>query len=289
MIRTIAAPWCALALLSGTLAGMGAARAQDLPSNLLGTYASGPGGCAAPQMVPHLTARSIVTLRAHGADNLARINDTRLAGGWLVATEGGDALPRTLLRVSGEGDTAGIDEAVPSDKVRDDQLPGATPIVRLVRCAALPPLFAAVHGEDLTFLHAMEAMEPPCGGNDPKACGDAFMAYADVTGDHRLTAAELARVVRGAAWVVQMAAGTDNTELALGLGGSTFAGLAVAEVIVRSYDYDGSGSITFDELVKDRVAIDLTPAPRSVGSPPLPLDRILPGAKMLRELLHTLN
>jgi hypothetical protein len=289
MIRYSTAVLAGLAVLLCGLTSSGAAQAQDLPSNLLGTYASGPGGCATPQIILHLTPRSIVTLRLHGADQLARINDTRMAGGWLVATESGDEQSRVLLRVSGDGETAGIDQAVPSDKIRDDQLPGATPIVHLVRCAALPPLLTAVHGEGLAFLHAMEAMEPPCGGNDMKACGDAFMAYADVTGDHRLTAAELARVMRGAAWVAQMAGGTDNSELALGLAGSTIAGLAVAEVIIHSYDYDGSGSITMDELMKDRVAIDLTPAPRSVGSPPLSLDRIVPGAKMLRDAMRMLH
>lgn len=284
MIRIKMGPICALMLI----AGVASARAQDLPAPLLGTYASGPEGCAAPQMVVHLTPRSVVTWKAHGEAKLIRVSESRMANDWLVTVGIGDDMPRTLVRPSGEADKAGIDIVFPFEKTQDDQLPGNAPVMHLVRCTALPPAFSTIHGEGIAFLHALEAMEPPCGGNNLKLCGEAFMAYADVNGDHRLTAAELSRVARGATWVAQMAGGTNDIDLVRGLGASMIAGLAIAEVIVHSYDYDGSGSITIDELLKDRMDIDLTPKSRGVGGPPVPLDRILPSGNLLRALMRGL-
>jgi hypothetical protein len=270
-----------------------AAQAQDLPAGVLGTYAAGPKACGAPDAVLHLTPRSVVTWEKvgdeAGNDRLIRIDTTRAQGDWLLATGTGDDLPRVLLRQSGEGDQAGIDEVVPSEKMRDDQLPGDTPPRHFVRCTTVPPAFAALHGEGLAFLHALETMEPACTGNDLKACGDAFMAYADVTKDGKLTAAELARVGRGATWVAQMAIGTRDAELAVGMASSALVSLAAAEILVHSYDYDGSGSITLDELLKDRLPLVLVPPARTAGAPPLPLDQIVPGLHLLEGMSHNLG
>lgn len=282
MIRISIAPICALMLI----AGVASARAQDIPATLLGTYASGPEGCAAPQMVVHLTPRSVVTWKTQGEAKLIRISESRMVSDWLVTVGTRDDMPRTLVRLSGEAEKAGIDIVFPFEKTRDDQLPGNAPVMHLVRCTALPSVFSAIHGEGIAFLHALETMEPPCSGNNIKLCGDAFMAYADVNGDHRLTAAELSRVARGATWAAQMAGGTNDFELVSGLGASMVAGLAVAEVIVHSYDYDGSGSVTIDELLKDRLAIELVPRSRSVDSPPIPLERLLPSGNLLRDLMR---
>jgi hypothetical protein len=266
-----------------------AAHAQDLPAGLLGTYAAGPQACGAPDAVLHLTPRSVVSWDKDGDDRLIRIDTTRAQGDWLLATGTGDELPRVLLRQSGEGDQAGVDEVIPPEKTRDDKLPGDAPLRHFARCSALPPAFAALHGEGLAFLHALEAMEPACTGNDLKACGEAFMAYADVTKDGKLTPAELARVGRGATWVAQMAIGTHDAELAIGMASSALVSLAAAEILVRSYDYDGSGAITLDELLKDRLPFPLVPPSRSAGAPPLPLDQIVPGLHLLEGMSHNLG
>ena len=81
---------------------------------------------------------------------------------------------------------------------------------------AWPALAAAGPVED--FGAAFEA----CGGDDNAACGAAVWSFIDITGDGRLTVAELSRFLRVAGeWsIVEQAGGLDGAVGGHGLGGA---------------------------------------------------------------------
>lgn len=264
----------ALAMPAAALAQGSAAVTPDLPATLLGTYAETTGGCANADTVVQVTPRSFVSMSVSGDNGLMRVVTTRALGNWTVAVGGGGDMPRVLLRPAGAGADAGIDRLLPDPKVRDDQLPGPQAPVHLRRCDALPPLLAVVHGEGLTALHSLEAMEPLCATGLQKACLDAFMSYADLNKDGRLNPAELARVARGAAWFAQMTSGATTGAMEAGLAGSLLAGLAVGETLVHSYDYDGQGSITPQQLMHDRMSIVMQPQPRASAVQPVEIGSV---------------
>lgn len=278
------------AALSTALPGPGMAQqpappSQDLPEALLGTYASGAEGCKDGAFVVQVTPRSVVTMRMAGENRLMRVAATDVLGGWTVATGTGEDMPRVLLRTAGEGAGSGIEHLVPAAKLTDDQLPGPGTPVRLLPCAGLPPALAVLHGEGLALLHALETMEPACTAGPLQACLDAFMVYADLNRDGKLNVAELSRTVRGATWLAQMSAGTEAGPLAEGAGAALLGGLAAAEVLVRSFDFDGQGTITPQQLMRDRLPVELRPQPRGRAAAPLELERIVPQLGALKGLL----
>lgn len=263
-----------------------AAASQDLPDTLFGTYAATLQGCADASSVMQVTPRSVILMSSHGENRLMRAATTRSIGDWTVAVGTGDEMPRVLLRRAGEGASTGIDRLLPGPKLRDDQLPGSEAADHLVRCDELPPALAVLHGEGLAMLQGLEAMEPPCTAGALQECADAFMSYADLNKDGRLNVAELARVIRGAVWFAQMSAGTTTEELETGLAASLLGGVAASEFVIRSYDYDGQGSITPQQLMRDRLSTGLQPRPRSKSAPPLEIGPVGPQLGPLMAILR---
>lgn len=127
---------------------------------------------------------------------------------------------------------------------------------------AWPALAAAGPVED--FGAAFEA----CGGDDNAACGAAVWSFIDITGDGRLTVAELSRFLRVAGeWsIVEQAGGLDGAVGGLGLGGAGLdeeigragavamaflTGPFAARLVLDNYDYDGNGMLERAELFAD--------------------------------------
>lgn len=266
-----------------------AAASQDLPNTLIGTYAAASEGCVGAASVMQVTPRSVVIMSSSGENRLVRAVTTGSVGDWTVAVGMGDEMPRVLLRRAGEGAQAGIDRLLPNPKLRDDQLPGPQAADHFVRCDELPPALALLHGEGLTMLRGLEAAEPPCTTGLMQECAEAFMSYADLNKDGRLNVAEVARVIRGAVWFAQMSAGTTAGELEAGLAASLPGGVAASEFVIRSYDYDGQGSITLQQLMRDRLSTGLQPRPRSKSAPPLDIGPIGPGVPQLGPLMAILR
>lgn len=255
--------------------------AQDIPEGTRGTFAA--PDCTTATTAVHITPRSIVRMAMDGEQRLFRAAHLRSAGDWTLAIGEGDDPPRILLRGSGDA----VEVAVPDAKTRDDRLPGNVTPERLQRCTEAPVL-VSLHAEGLAFLHALEAMEPACETGDAMACLRGFFDYADVTKDGKLSPAEIARALRGATWAVQMADGADGGTLAAGYAGSALIGIAVAQILVQAYDYDLSGSLSMEELTRDRMPVALMPPTRSVSAAPLPLDALANQLGGLKEALERL-
>ncbi|MBU8537224.1 EF-hand domain-containing protein [Falsiroseomonas tokyonensis] len=279
--------WLGAALLF--LALPFAAQAQSetgagVPEALRGAWFAGE--CTDPEAMLLVTARAAARVEAEAPSRLFRFRQLRSAAGWTIGTGGGAEAPRLMLRPGGEAGAAGLETAEPEAKLRDDRLPGETELASWRRCPAPPVALAALHGEGAAFLAALEHLEAGCGSGTPGACAAAIVAQADVSGDGVLTVAELARLLRGAAWLAAVEGGATQDAVAISLGAGSLAGILSARLLMESLDYDGDGRISAGELTQDRVGF--ATAPGTAAGRPLRLDGVAEGAGMLRGLMEGL-
>ncbi|MBO1081136.1 hypothetical protein [Roseomonas haemaphysalidis] len=300
MTRALLFPAPAAALLAATLLAAGPALAQapaapvppvsvppvpvplsPVPEPLRGPWFQGE--CAAPAAALQVTARAVVRLPADGPARLVRFAEARQAEGWTVGTGRGAEAPRFMLR----GTATALETAEPDAKLRDDRLPGDTPLRAWHRCPAAPLGLAGLHGEGISFLAALEGLEAACSsGATPEACAAGIIRQGDVSGDGKLSVAEIARMVRGATWLLAAAEDAPpETVLATG-GGGILAGVAVARLTMESLDYDGDGKLSAAELAQDRAGFG--GATGTEAGRPLRLEGLQEGVALLRGVLDGL-
>ncbi|NKC32012.1 hypothetical protein [Falsiroseomonas selenitidurans] len=270
----------ALLLAAGTWPALAQSSQPGVPEALRGAWFA--GGCADPEAMLAVTARAAARLETGGPSRLFRFRATAEHGAWTLGTAGGAEAPRLLLRAA----DAGLETAEPDAKLRDDRLPGDSMVTAWQRCPAPPVALAALHGEGVAFLAALEHLEAGCGSGTPGACAAAIVAQADVSGDNALSPAELARLARGAAWVAAVQEGA-TAEVVGGVAGiGTLGGILSARLLLESLDYDGDGRLSPAELAQDRVGF-ATAAGTTAGSP-LRMDGVSEGAAALRALMEGL-
>ncbi|ONG45241.1 hypothetical protein BKE38_26700 [Pseudoroseomonas deserti] len=280
----------ALAQPAAPAAPASAATAQPallpVPPALRGAWFDGE--CTAPRAMLQVTARAVVRLPSDAPARLIRFGETRRqqAGAqtdWHVGIGRGAEAPRILLR----GDGTALQTAEPDAKLRDDRLPGDTPLQSWHRCPSPPPAFAALHGEGLAFLGSLEVLEAACGGASasPAGCVAAIVQEGDVSGDKLLSVAEIARMVRGMTWVLAAAEDAAPEGVMAAGGGGLLAGVAIARFAMESLDYDGDGKLSAAELGQDRAVF--ARALGSEGGRPLRLEGVQEGVTLLRTLLDS--
>lgn len=267
-------------VLAAFLLAAAPAAAQGIPETLRGTWAQ--GACTAPAAVLHLTARSVVRLPTNGAARLVRLRNIRSLGDWTLGTGAGAEAPRVLLRAAGDA----LESAEPDAKLRDDRLPGDTPVLRWQRCAAPPPGLAALHGEGLAVLGGLERLEAACQAGAMAPCLAALVTVGDVSGDGMLGVAEVARLLRGTAWAMAAQDGGAPEALAAAVGIGGFAALAAARMLVDGLDFDGDGRLSATELGQDRSA--WPSGGDAAAGRPVALEALGDGAGLLRALLERL-
>jgi len=261
--------------------GAGAQGIAGVPEPLRGAWFA--GDCADPQAMLVLTGRAAARVDAEEPGRLYRFGAMRDAAGYTLGTAVGAEAPRLMFRPAAEG----LETVEPDPKTRDDRLPGDAGPQVWRRCDAPPAALAALHGEGIAFLAALEHLEAACGAGTPGACAEAILRGGDVSGDGRLAPAELARLVRGAAWVAAVQEGATQDVLAGAVGAGALGGILAARALVESLDYDGDGRISAAELLQDRGAAFA----RAAGTPagrPLRMEGIAEGAGMLRSLMESL-
>lgn len=254
------------------------AAAQGVPEAMRGSWAR--GSCAAPEALLHVTARGIVRLPAAGPARLVRFHEVRAQSGWMLGVGAGAEAPRVMLRPAGDA----IELAEPDAKLRDNRLPGETPVTRWMRCPSAGVGLAVLHGEGLAFLGTLERLEEACQSGPPPACLAALVSEADVSGDRKLSVAEVARLMRGAAWALAVQQGSEPEAIAAAAGLGSIAALAAARLAVSSLDYDNDGLLSAAELAQDRAAF-----PAGTGSPagrPGTIEGLAQGAGLLRNLIE---
>jgi hypothetical protein len=275
MLRRALAPALGLSLLALPAA------AQPVPEALRGAWFA--GDCADPDAMLVLTGRSAARVEVEAPGRLFRFAETSPAAGYTLGVGVGAEAPRLLFRPSGDG----LETIEPEAKTRDDRLPGDAPAIAWRRCPAPPAALAALHGEGVAFMAALEHMEAACGTGTPGACAEAIIRQGDVSGDGRLSPAELARLARGAAWLVSVQDGATQDGLVGAVAAGALGGLLAARLLVESLDYDGDGRLSVTELVQDR-GPGFARAPGTPGGRALRLDGLAEGAGMLRSLMEGL-
>jgi hypothetical protein len=265
----------------GLLLGLATpALAQGVPEPLRGAWFA--GDCADPAGMLVMTGRAAARVEAEVPGRLFRFGATRDFQGWTLGTGVGPEAPRLLFRAAPEG----LETFEPDPKTRDDRLPGEGSPVVWRRCAAPPVALAAVHGEGIAVLAALEHLEAACGRGQPGACAEAIVRQADVSGDGTLAPAELARLARGAAWVLAVQEGATQDMLVGAVGAGALGGILAARLLVESLDYDADGRLSAAELAQDRA-----PFAAAAGTPegrPLRTEGVMEGAGMLRALIDGL-
>jgi hypothetical protein len=284
-MKTLSGPRGAggLLLVLGCLAALAAppARAQGVPEPLRGAWFA--GDCADPGAMLVLTGRAAARVEAEAPARLFRFATTRDVAGFTLGTGVGAEAPRLMFRAA----TEGLETVEPDPKTRDDRLPGDAHAAVWRRCDAPPAALAALHGEGIAFLAGLEHLEAACGSGTPGACAEAIIRVGDVSGDARLSPAELARLARGAAWVAAAQEGATQDVLAGTVGAGALGGIVAARLLVESLDYDGDGRLSLAELTQDR-ATGFARAPGTAAGRPLRVDGLAEGAGMLRGLLDGL-
>lgn len=257
------------------------ALAQAVPEALRGAWYA--GDCADPAAMLVLTGRAAARVEAEVPARLFRFASTRSLAGYTLGVAVGAEAPRLMFRAAPEG----LETVEPDPKTRDDRLPGEARPETWRRCPAPPPAVAALHGEGVAFLAALEHLEAACGAGTPGACAEALIRQGDVSGDGKLSPAELARLVRGAAWVLAVQEGGTVEVIAAALGGGALGGIVAARLLVESLDYDGDGRLSLEEVLQDRAA-GFGRATGTESGRALRLEGMADGAGMLRGLLEGL-
>jgi hypothetical protein len=220
-----------------------------------------------------------VRLPAEGSAKLLRLRGLGPLGDWTRGTAGGAEAPRLLLRQAGEA----LETAEPDAKLRDDRLPGDTPVQRWQRCPTPPPALAALHGEGLAALATLERLEAACQAEAMPGCLAALVAAGDVSGDGALSVAEVARLLRGIAWAMAAQDGATPEGFGAAVGLGALGAQAAARLLVDGLDFDGDGRLSAAELGQDRTA---WPGGGAAGGRPVALEALGEGTGLLRALLE---
>ena len=115
-----------------------------------------------------------------------------------------------------------------------------------------------VHAEPAAVLASLREVQDACAGGDEASCGAAVLRAVDVSGDGLVATAEMARIFRVVGYMAGVAPGlergqpTTEKELSAWLAGGLFLGPALAELLVKSLDYDADGRLSPAELAQDR-------------------------------------
>lgn len=216
------------------------------PAELGGLWVA--GSCSEPAELLFVTRSAWARLKLQGTHVLKHAERFDRAGAFGLAVADDAEATRLLFRTAADG----LVVRDPPAKLPDAALPGEGPDLAFRRCPSIPVALAGLHGEGLSFLAALDGIGASCAGDDGAACIDRVWAWSDVSGDGGLSVAEIARLVRGVAYVGTLAAGTTETELAQAVGAAGVAAIAAAWVLLASVDYDGSGTISREELARDR-------------------------------------
>ena len=258
---------CLLAALSAQAQAQPLPPPAAVPEALRGTWFRGE--CDRPEQMLHLTMRSAARVPEAGSARLFRFGGFRPVADWLLGSGVGPDTPRLLLRPSRDG----LDTAEPDPKLRDDRLPGDTPPLAWHRCPQPPLGLALQHAEGLAFLAALEQLEAACTAAVP-GCLEAIRRQGDVNDDGALSAAELARLLRGAGWALAVQRGADAAALLAAAPRLAGQARTTARLLLDSLDYDGDGRISAAEMAQDRLRFGQSPG--NQAGAPLPLEALRP-------------
>ena len=145
-------------------------------------------------------------------------------------------------------------------------MPDEFDIDRLIPCAGLPLSASILFGEQFAVLRGIDEALWSC-RRDASTCADRFFQVADLSGDAELSVAELSRVFRSSVALGAAMESSNSNELT---AGATAFGFAIAPIVsaavLHSFDYDNSGTVSFQELLSERLPAEWAQAGFEAGS-----------------------
>jgi hypothetical protein len=214
--------------------------AAELPPGLAGTWSE--GGCASDSRVRLVNPLGILEFRTLAGERqvqLALLQDVT------PAPDG-----RSVTAVLESPTEERLFEQQLS--FADDRLDGA------VRCPMVPASLLLPFGEAVALFQAAGELQPLCAAGTDAACFSHAFARADLTGDGRLTLAELSRVLRGAAFFMGYLAERQAIQpagpLVAPVAFAGWLGPPLIRPLLEGSDYDADGMLSAAELAQDRAA-----------------------------------
>lgn len=233
----------ALVLASATLVLMitpliAAADKNILPPAFDGIWVQ--GSCESPTRVRLLNAFAVTDfLEIHGRQHvqIMMVEQSTAATGQQV---------RTMLIAPGTGTRTPLDFTID-----DGRLDGTW-----ISCPTVPAALRWGFGEGIAVLEAMGDIRRACAGPHGAACLEAIWGYMDVSGDGKLSRAEITRGLRGTVFLVtysmQQSALVPTDELVAPMAVGALVAQWLAGRIIESFDYDADGLLSIEELFQDR-------------------------------------
>ena len=152
------------------------------------------------------------------------------------------------------------------------------------RCESIPFPLSLLHGEPAAFLFSLEPAIRSCRAGN-RSCIDEAFAAVDIHPDGALSTAEWARLIRVMLYF-SLAYGEKSKSEKLGAAYaiSVLAVPLAASALVSSYDYDGDGKTSLDELFHAMAQQDAASIPGIEGLDPETRSKIGQAITILRGL-----
>lgn len=222
---TFAAGAAALAILTSV------AWAEPLPDRAFGVWSVGE--CGGDTLAVMVNSTSALMVENREGEAAVAVGRAEWAGGSIVVTMKGE--PGELI------------------------LP---PLNGLRRCEALPGVMPLLFAEAVAVFGRLDEIDAACDAETGTAAHCLVQGFdiVDITGDGRFSRAEMSRVFQAAGFFVGYRMVADRRgdafaplgELYLAQVAATILGPLLATNLIDSYDFDGDGFLTLDELTFDR-------------------------------------
>ncbi|WP_299625150.1 hypothetical protein [Pelagibius sp.] len=152
-----------------------------------------------------------------------------------------------------EGDTLEGRANQPAD---DPDVLRPVQISRLIynSCESLPDQWALPHAEAIAFLGSVQSAIDACKIINEELCFKAIFNSLEVVENDKLSVAEIARLIRIAAYFAAASrdTGVKVEELGTGIIFGTLLGPLVAQSLVSGSDYDADGQLSLKEFLQDK-------------------------------------
>lgn len=252
-----------LAIILGFSSGLAHATEPLIPEQFQGIYAT--PSCDDPEYIyGTLGAAEVFIDRVDGGASLSIVTDVLSEGDWTVVVPD-DPSSYWLLRLDPNGRLEvgyplwPSDEELAANPDLGDPDPYDIDPSRIkvdsetpVPCDAFPPDVSAAHGEGYAFLSALDMIAWDCGARGD--CLTRLFGHFDVSQDGQLNRAEIARAMRGLAYVSVYGSEYyyETQDFVGAFGLATLIGPGVSELLLRNFDYDGDEAVSLDEILLDR-------------------------------------
>ena len=154
----------------------------------------------------------------------------------------------------------------------------------------LPASNTFLHGEPLAILRVVDSVYDRC-SKDRGGCAATLFAGIDVSGNGKLSTAELARLLRVGTYLAAITSDETikNDELAAAIAASIPLAPVIASALVHSFDYDADGSLSMIEISQDRGSLIDTLEPDAGDRLGKQLSDVKRAIKPLGKLLEGVN